>query len=266
MAFIAHGNNFIPGAVEEELRNNDQHILPQWFFEHPSSKTLEYSDELAAMRYTRGYNFASDTRRFRPFPALKHEIITHANIIKPFVPDVRTDSYFNMTKSKMIDWGVTLSPSEVTTQHISKIFDSLTHNKRSINQRIYGPVKNNPIAVSIEVKVTSGSLEQARGQLGLWTAACHRRMILPRKSEEEIIAVPLVMVMEHQWKLIFAVGRGDAIDIVEDIRMGDTRNLPGLYRIIVVLRELAIWIEMDYLASLDSWLGLVPPPDTAAEL
>ncbi|CVL08888.1 uncharacterized protein FMAN_14119 [Fusarium mangiferae] len=279
----AHGNNFIPNAVREDLKDSDEDILPQWFFEHPASKTPEYNNELVALREIQDAAISRQTQSasesawnidvhgpllklaLKPFPSLKREIITHANISKPFVPEVRTDSYYNMTKSKMIDWGVTVSPSEATAKHISKIVDNLPHNKRSINQTIYGPVKNHPIAVSIEVKLASGSLEEARGQLGLWIAAWHRRMSLLGKSEEEIITVPLVMVMEHEWKLMFAVDRGDAIDIVEDIRMGDTRDLPGLYRIIAVLRELAIWMETDYLAWLDRWLGLAPPLDTAAE-
>ncbi|KAF5230267.1 hypothetical protein FAUST_9888 [Fusarium austroamericanum] len=251
----AHGNNFIPNAVQEELKDSDEDILP-----HNELAALREIQDAAISRQTQGASESAwnvDVHgpllklAFKPFRSLKREIITHANISKPFVPEVRTDSYYNVTKSKMIDWGVTISPPEATAEHISKIVDSLPHSERSINQTIYGPVKNNPIAVSIKVKVASASLEEARGQLGLWIAAWCRRMSLLRKSEENIITVPLVMVMEHEWKLMFAIGRGDAIEVVEDIRMGDTRDLPGLYRIIAILRELAIWVETDYLTCLD---------------
>ncbi|TVY60590.1 hypothetical protein Focb16_v003160 [Fusarium oxysporum f. sp. cubense] len=256
--------------------------MSHWFFEHPSSKASDYEIELATLREIQHAAISRQTQgasesasnvdvhgpllklALKPFPSLQREIITHANISKPFVPEMRTDSYYDITKSKMIDWGITVSPPAATAQHISKIIDSVPHNKRSINQTIYGPVKDNPIAVSIEIKIASGSLEEARTQLGLWIAAWHRRMGFLRKSEESIITVPLVMVMEHEWKLMFAVDRGDAIDIVEDMRMGDTRDLPGLYRIIAISRELAIWMETEYLAWLDRWLGLAPPSSTAS--
>jgi hypothetical protein len=83
--------------------------------------------------------------------------------------------------------------------------------------------------LSIEVKIASGSLEEARGQLGLWIAAWHTRMSLLRKCNEEIIALPLVIVMEHEWKLMFAVDRGDSIvsgTTQVEIR-GSTNNRTG---------------------------------------
>jgi hypothetical protein len=50
------------------------------------------------------------------------------------------------------------------------------------------------------------------------------------------------------------------------MRIGDTRDLSGLYRIIAVLRELAVWIETEYLAWLDRWLGIAPPLETVGTL
>lgn len=38
--------------------------------------------------------------------------------------------------------------------------------------------------------------------------------------------------------------------------MGGTRDLVGLYRVVRILRELAKWMETEYLAWLDRWLGL----------
>jgi hypothetical protein len=46
--------------------------------------------------------------------------------------------------------------------------------------------------------------------------------------------------------------------------MGDTMDLAGLYRIVAVLRELGRWMETEYLAWLDRWLGLAPPLGTTS--
>lgn len=69
----------------------------------------------------------------------------------------------------------------------------------------------NPIAMSIESKTASGSLEEARAQLGLWVAAWHKRMGLLKQYDENIIMLPLIAVIEYEWKLIFVMDRGSLI-------------------------------------------------------
>jgi hypothetical protein len=41
--------------------------------------------------------------------------------------------------------------------------------------------------------------------------------------------------------------------------MGGTMDLVGLYRVLGILRELAVWMETEYVAWLDRWLGLRQP-------
>ncbi|KAL3584525.1 hypothetical protein FPOAC2_13966 [Fusarium poae] len=112
---------------------------------------------------------------------------------------------------KMIVRGTTVRPSASTAQHISQVIDALPHEKRSINQTPYGPVGNDPIAVPMETKIASGLIEEARIQLALWVATCHKRMGALRTSEEQIITSPMIMVMENAWKLMFAFDQGNAI-------------------------------------------------------
>ncbi|KAF6527977.1 hypothetical protein HZS61_008279 [Fusarium oxysporum f. sp. conglutinans] len=226
---IADGNEFIPDSVQEDIKASHDAIRPRWFFDHPEDKSSDYKNELAALREIQQDAIicqrqgASESAwnvdvhgpllklALKPFESLHRAILTHASISKPFVPEMRTGSYYDITKSKMIDWGITMRPSEYTAEHISEVLDSLPHNKRSINQTIYGPVRNDPIAVSIETKIASGLIEEARGQLGLWVAAWHQRMRALRISDEQIITLPLILVMEHQWKLMFACDQGNAI-------------------------------------------------------
>ncbi|KAI6747502.1 hypothetical protein HG530_015882 [Fusarium avenaceum] len=63
----------------------------------------------------------------------------------------------------------------------------------------------------METKIATGHVEQARNQLGLWIAAWHKRMSALGTSNEQIITLPLIMVVEHEWKLMFAYDQGDAI-------------------------------------------------------
>lgn len=76
-----------------------------------------------------------------------------------------------MSKSKMIDFDVTFGPSVATASHISHIINSLPVAKEFINQTTYGSIRNKPIALSIE----------------------------------DTITLALVVVLEHEWKLMFAV-------------------------------------------------------------
>jgi hypothetical protein len=41
--------------------------------------------------------------------------------------------------------------------------------------------------------------------------------------------------------------------------MGGTRDLVGLYCVVGILRELAMWMETEYVAWLDRWLGVGQP-------
>ncbi|KAG8673923.1 hypothetical protein FPOAC1_007242 [Fusarium poae] len=274
---IADKNKYIPQAVEKELKKTEDVTVARWFFKHNKNKTSEYERELAVLKEIREEAVNRQDQQaseaawnlevhgpllklaLEQISTVQREIITTASISKPFVPDTKFDSYYDMSKSKMIDWGITAIPSASTAAHIDRILDSLPITEKSINQTTYGPVVKNPIAVSIEIKTASGSLEEARAQLGLWIAAWHKRMSLLKQCDEQIITLPLITVMEHEWKLMFAVDRGDSIDIFEDIGIGNTRDLSDLYRILAVLKELGAWMQTEYLAWLDRWLGLALP-------
>ncbi|KAG5753494.1 hypothetical protein H9Q70_003894 [Fusarium xylarioides] len=274
---IADGEKFIPQAVLEELDASDEDIRERYFFSHPSDKTQSYIEELAVIREiqqvakSRKDLGASESAwnvdvhgplmklALKDFGCANREILTQARISPPFIPEMRTDSCYNIISSKMIDWGISVRPSASTAHHISKVIDTLPDDMRTINQTIYGPVRNDPIAVPIETKIATGHIEEARIQLALWVAAWHKRMAALRMSDEQIITLPLIIVMEHEWKLMFACDQANSIEIAEEINMGGTRDLVGLYRVIGILRELAKWMETEYLAWLDRWLGLEQP-------
>ncbi|KAL5603835.1 hypothetical protein FOVSG1_006585 [Fusarium oxysporum f. sp. vasinfectum] len=274
---IADGDKFIPHAVLKELDASDEDIRERYFFSHPEDKTQSYIEEFAAIREiqqvakSRKDLGASESAwnvdvhgplmklALKDFGCVNREILTQARISSPFIPEMRTDSCYNIMSSKMIDWGITVRPSASTARHISKVIDALPDDMRTINQTTYGPVRNDPIAVPMETKLATGHIEEARIQLAFWVAAWHKRMAALRMSDEQIITLPLIIVMEHEWKLMFACDQDSSIEIAEEINMGGTRDLVGLYRVVGILRELAKWMEMEYLAWLDRWLGLEQP-------
>ena len=56
-------------------------------------------------------------------------------------------------------------------------------------------------------------------------------------------------MVEYEWKLFFACDRGDRLEIIGDMSIGDTKSIIGLYTILAVLRELADWIR----ATFEPW-------------
>ncbi|KAH6980499.1 hypothetical protein EDB80DRAFT_783578 [Ilyonectria destructans] len=152
-----------------------------------------------------------------PFQFLYREILTHARISKLFVPEMKASSHYDFTRSKMIDWGIRVRPPPPAFLRIQALVDELPGSQSSVNKTVYGPVT---------------------------VAAGHRRMsVLLPANQEPIITLPLILIMEHEWSLLFACDRGDRIDIVENVAMGDTRGLIGLYKILAVLRSLASWMQ-----------------------
>ncbi|KAJ4307436.1 hypothetical protein N0V84_012740 [Fusarium piperis] len=214
---ISNHENFLPRAVEEELRATHRGVRERWFFEDddPSSN---YLHELAVLREIEQVAEACRAQgaseaawnvdvhgpllklALAPFQSLSRDILTHARISKLFVPEMKASSHYDFTRSKMIDWGIRVRPPPSTLSRIQALVDELPDSQSSVNQTVYGPVRYEPIAISIESKIAIGTLEEARLQLGVWVAAGHRRMraLLPA-NQEPIITLPLILIMEHEW-------------------------------------------------------------------
>jgi len=53
----------------------------------------------------------------------------------------------------------------------------------------------------------------------------------------------VLLILGHEWKLSFVCDRGDRLEIVGEMLLGDTSSLLGLYTLVAVVRELGDWIE-----------------------
>ena len=119
---------------------------------------------------------------------------------------------------------------------------------QSVNQTGYPPLQFAPIACNIKTKA-SAIQQDGELQLSVWTASWYQRitMLLPERiAQHGIITLPLLYIIGHDWKLSFASWRGERIEIIGSLVLGDTRTLLGSYTIISVLRKIGDWIRTDY--------------------
>ncbi|KLU92238.1 hypothetical protein MAPG_11184 [Magnaporthiopsis poae ATCC 64411] len=132
----------------------------------------------------------------------------------------------------------------------------------SINQTSHEPLARSPIGVSIK----TGCLTDGGGfQLGIWTAAWHRRIsellaLFPSSTPRPIVTLPLLLCCEHQWELYFAVDRGNEIHLVGPHSVGATQDMMSIYRLLAVLRELCKWVEGPFRSWMMAAFGVSGAP------
>ncbi|KAJ5249556.1 hypothetical protein N7524_011872 [Penicillium chrysogenum] len=210
-------------------------------------------------------------------PLLQHALAGHttvqvepsltAKILAPFSPVTGGRGGGSVIENKMIDFCLTLwlnegKPRELHDNNaarassadaklISVIAEkvwSQPSDAQSVNQTGYPPLQFAPIACNIETK-TSAIQQDGELQLSVWTASWYQRitMLVPERiAQHGIITLPLLYIIGHDWKLSFASWRGERIEIIGSLVLGDTRTLLGSYTIISVLRKIGDWITIDY--------------------
>lgn len=150
--------------------------------------------------------------------ALRHadgvgfEPVTEAHILPSSHPRFRLsrgDASAASTASghNLADFALVLEPDQALQGLISEFLDGESYETASSNQTEYGPLRKHPAPVFIITK-TSGNVESARAQLGLWIAAWHKRMhelIALGKTAERIITVPVILAIDGLWTLFFVV-------------------------------------------------------------
>ena len=111
----------------------------------------------------------------------------------------------------------------------------------NVNQTDYTPLTRSPSAVSIETEVAGASFEEGRLQLGIWTAAWHKRMDMlgvgGGMQGPQLPTLPLILVHDHQWFLYFAVDRLEKIEVCGALLIGMTDSFPNIYRLLTVLMD-----------------------------
>lgn len=106
----------------------------------------------------------------------------------------------------MVDFALILAPDE----DLEALIETFTKSSptATVNQTAYYPLKSRPAPVFIETKTSAGNIEAAKVQLGVWTAAWHEsiRSIMRLGGDvERIITLPIILVVDGVWTLMFAV-------------------------------------------------------------
>jgi len=175
----------------------------------------------------------------RSFPGFEYHNITTARVIEELVP---RNKYGELLENKMIDYTITLEPPLLSEdQVITRLAASPQPLQRTINPSDYSPLCYNPVAISI------GTKENGEVQLSIWAMAYFNR--LRTLTQDPVpITLPLVLVSDEHWKLMFARDLEHSIEIIDAVNFGDTGDIIGCYKILAALRLLCGWAEDTFLS------------------
>ncbi|RTE73158.1 hypothetical protein BHE90_012427 [Fusarium euwallaceae] len=274
--------NFIPWEISQNIKSIiPDRIKDRWFFgqkdENNTQKLTAASRELEFLR-----EIESDAKQCKlsdcseaswnmwvhmpvlrhalaGYPAIRVEPSISAKIAPCFVPTTKGKA--TVVESKMIGFTLLLwlnkgsprstphdpLPPEADGRLMARIANKVWSQERDVqfvNQSSYAPLQYAPIACNIETK-TATSSNQGKLQLSVWTAAWFKRMteLLPHAK---MPTIPLIHVVGHEWHISFASFHGSHIEVAEELSIGDTRTLLGLYQLVASLRRLGDWIETTY--------------------
>lgn len=208
-------------------------------------------------------------RRAASFPnsGVTCEPIMNASIASQWLPEVANKGSMSEVKQvasgKMVDYAVVLNldnPRLADRALADAVIDAI--GSGSVNQSTYGPLRQKPIGVSIETKVNTVAADGSL-QLGIWTAAWHRRMsnlfLVPRGG---IVTLPLLLCHGHLWFLYFACDRGSEIEVLGPISLGGTQTLPLTYSLFAALQEICRWVDGPFRRWLMTMLGVADPGES----
>ncbi|KAI0799091.1 hypothetical protein GGR55DRAFT_670834, partial [Xylaria sp. FL0064] len=175
----------------------------------------------------------------------------------------------NREDSKKVDYVLAIDPLDNTPlQKVisAYVLDEAFHQIRSphVNQTLYSPLRQSPIACSIETKIEFQAQDPLL-QLGTWIAAWHKRMLYLRKyittfrllSDDGVHSIPstlLIKVANHEWQLYFACDDSQSISLYGPLSLGSTQELPALYGLVASLQVIKEWAETDFREGMEQWL------------
>ncbi|KAI9695442.1 MAG: hypothetical protein M1820_008627 [Bogoriella megaspora] len=177
-------------------------------------------------------------------PGFEYHYITTARVIRELVPGTR---HGEILKNKMIDYAIVLgSPLLSEDQLITRLATSPRPLQRTINPSDYSPLRYNPVAISIETKSPGGQKEDGTVQLSIWAMAYFNRLRMLTQDPVPI-TLPLILISDEHWKLMFARDLEDSIRIIDAVDFGDTGDIVGCYKILAALRILCDWAQDNFL-------------------
>ncbi|KAH8747769.1 hypothetical protein F5883DRAFT_436950, partial [Diaporthe sp. PMI_573] len=137
----------------------------------------------------------------------------------------------------------------------------------------YGPLRKFPAPVAIETKTAGGDIEEAKVQLGVWTAAWFKRMAdldrqskskglrIKMKTSPRSLGVPLLLIEGHRWSLYVACENDADIIIYGPEEIRHTNTIAGLYKLVACLKATGNWIRTSFWPWLRQHTVPTPPVD-----
>lgn len=157
-------------------------------------------------------------------------------------------------QSKMVDYAIVIKPSRDFSSDTSQCLHSRIIEKlrpeigvASINQTASEWVRFKLIAVNIETKRGAVDEDKAHVQLGTWITAQFARLRQLTTSDTEFPSLPVLSVQGKRWLLMIASMKANGrIDLIEDLMLGETDSVAGVYQVMAALRRLAQWVNDKY--------------------
>ncbi|KAI5919674.1 hypothetical protein F4810DRAFT_685886 [Camillea tinctor] len=152
-----------------------------------------------------------------------------------------------------------------------------------VNQTTYHPIRDSPIAVSIETKQDFSSRDPLL-QLGIWIAAWHRRMKVLYSARSldilddqfrnastsdqptisrppdtvpppnpALVSLPLIVATGHHWQIYFACDQDVSIELYGPLTIGSTATILDVYVLLCSLQAIKEWVETIFYTAIKSW-------------
>lgn len=161
------------------------------------------------------------------------------------MPDEMTTS-----QAKFVDMALLYRPTDPESPDLialENLLRSLPPATASLNQSDYGILQQFPAPVSIVTKKPGGDVEEAKAQLGVWTASWYERLRnLCPNEKQRLFDVPLLLVEGDRWSLYVACEEKSAIHNYGPEELGSTNSIAGLYRLVAILKAIGKWVEIHF--------------------
>lgn len=172
-----------------------------------------------------------------------------------------SDVSISMLRSRgaKVDYTIVIDVSE--DDPLRKKISQLIHRTEGlphVNQTAYLPLKDSPIAASIEAKVEMGA-EDPMIQLGIWTVAWYQRMYDLREAlvgagpKPQLVSVPIIQVVAHNWYVYFVCDATTSIEVYGPVSLGSTENMTSMYVLLRSLEAIKEWMLSVFYNSLKTW-------------
>lgn len=178
------------------------------------------------------------------------------------------------SRPKRVDFCIYLEPSNDPSyaeaeSDLDRLSDTLLCGV--INHTDFYPLRNRPIALSIETKKPGESWEKAKLQLGVWEAARwaflrhllgtyttqaaqtqavteHQDQLNNTPAPQAHLSglpefLPGIIIQGHDWNLVITTQEGERTILWQRILMGSTLNTKGVYQIICCIQLLRQWAQ-----------------------